>query len=480
VTAARSAAAAAAVALAAASSAGAEPHAPTRAAGPPTAVTVSLGRPRPAIARRFLGLSFEARDLPGVARLATRGDLVALLRSLGPGTLRFGGNSVDATTAWYDGQGRRPRWARVLVSPRDLDGIARLARATGWNVLLAVTLGHPDPAAAAREVAAARARLGSALAGVEIGNEPDQYVSKRLRRRPWGYSRYRAEVARYRAAIAAAAPGVPLAGPDLASAKPSRWLAAYARRERPSLLTAHFYPLIRCGHDRPTISRLMSPDLRLSEQRVLDRLARLAARSHRPMRIGETNNVACSGQPGVSDTYASALWALDYLVRAVYAGVSGVNFHGFLAECRTYTPLCARSRPDLAAGRLAARPEWYALLAARSLAGARPLTTGVTPTRRDLTAIAVRSPRGGIDAILVNLGARPIRVALRVPPRLRTRTLIRMTGPSLSARSGVRLGARAVDPHGGWSAAGARLPARRDALTVTLGAFSAAVVSARP
>ena len=476
----RSAAAAIAGALAAASVGGAQAHAPTRAAAAPTAVTISLGRPRPAIASRFLGLSFEARDLPGVARLATRGDLVALLRSLGPGTLRFGGNSVDATTAWYDGQGRRPRWARVLVSPQDLDGIARLARATGWNVLLAVTLGHPDPAAAAREVAAARARLGPALAGVEIGNEPDQYVSKRLRRRPWGYSRYRAEVARYRAAIAAAAPGVRLAGPDLASAKPSRWLAAYARRERPSLLTAHFYPLIRCGHDRPTISQLMSADLRLSEQRVLDRLASLAARSRRPLRIGETNNVACSGQPGVSDTYASALWALDYLVRAVDAGVRGVNFHGFLAECRTYTPLCARSRPELASGSLAARPEWYALLAARSLAGARPLATRVAPARNDLTVIAVRSPRGGIDAILVNLGARPIRIALRVPPRLRTSALIRLTGPSLAARSGVRLGGRAVDRHGGWSAAGARLPARRGALTVTLGAFSAAVVSARP
>ena len=442
------------------------------------AVSIDLSHPRAPVPPRFLGLSLEARDLPTAARLAGTGDLASLLRALGPGMLRFGGNSVDATTAWSDDGRTRPRWARVLVGPADLDGLATLARRSGWKVVLAVTLGHPDPSAAAREAAAARARLGSSLAGIEIGNEPDQYVEKGLRRRPWGYRRYVAQVAPYRAAIAAAAPGVRIAGPDLASAKPSRWLSAYARAERPTPLTAHFYPLIRCGHSRPTIAELMSSDLHASEQRAIDRLAALARGRRLQLRIGETNNVACSGQPGVSDTYASTLWALDYIVRVVDAGVDGLNFHGFLAKCRTYTPLCAPRRADLRAGRIGARPEWYALLMARSLAGSRPLRAATTPTR-DVVTLSVLTPSGRVETLAIDEGTRPARVTLRLPPRFRSATVIRVAAPALSSRAGVTLGGRRVGPDGAWSAARVgRIARSGGGLTFALGGYSAVLVSA--
>jgi hypothetical protein len=92
--------------------------------------------------------------------------------------LRFGGVSADLYSAWSEAGVAPPRWARTAITSADLAGIATLARQTGWRVLLTVNLGHYDPAAAAREVAAAHTLLGSDLAGVELSNEPDAYVRK--------------------------------------------------------------------------------------------------------------------------------------------------------------------------------------------------------------------------------------------------------------------------------------------------------------
>ena len=41
------------------------------------------------------------------------------------------------------------------------------------------------------------------------------------------------------------------------------------------------------------------------------------------------NSVACGGKAGVSDTFASALWALDALFAVARSGADGVNLHMF-------------------------------------------------------------------------------------------------------------------------------------------------------
>ncbi len=118
-------------------------------AGPAVSVSVDPGAViGPRVPEDFLGLSFEASNLPDVARFASRGDLVKLLRSLGQGVIRFGGISADQDTAWLQ-EGLKPGWARTTIGPRDLAGLADLAAATGWRMLLTVNLGHPEPAAAA-------------------------------------------------------------------------------------------------------------------------------------------------------------------------------------------------------------------------------------------------------------------------------------------------------------------------------------------
>ena len=53
--------------------------------------------------------------------------------------------------------------------------------------------------------------------------------------------------------------------------------------------------------------------------------------------IGETNSVCCSGQFGVSDTFAAALWVIDYSLYAKYNNVKQMNFHNHIIPNGVYT-----------------------------------------------------------------------------------------------------------------------------------------------
>jgi hypothetical protein len=447
-------------------------------------VTVDPAGPGPAVPPAFAGLSFEAADLPAVARGATQGNLVALLRSLGPGIIRFGGNSVDASTA-FARDGRPPAaWATTTITPEDYSRLRSLLRRTGWRAIVSVGLAHFDPARAAAEVAAASHRLGSLLAAVEIGNEPNAFWFNRQRPPWWGYLQYREELRTYRRAIGAAAPGVALAGPDVTPDDGLRWLTAFAREERPALLTPHFYPLASCYGPRPTLPRLLGGRVAAAQDRAFTALAALGRAQRVPVRLGEMNNVACAGQPGVSDVHGAGLWAVRTLLAAQRAGLAGVNLHTLPDRCRSYTPLCTRTPADAAAGRFRARPEWYALLLLRRLTGSFRIPSRVVPAVGGLSvdAFADRARRR-VDLVVVNTARRGTPAAvlrLRIPGLPAAATVLRLTAPGLRARSGVTLGGGAVRRDGTWRPAAAeRLAMGRNGPRVTVPAGTAALVRVR-
>jgi hypothetical protein len=403
----------------------------------------------------FLGLSFEAINLPSIAAYADSGDLVNLLRSLGPGVMRFGGISADEQTTWSQ-EGPAPAWAQATIDQQDLAGVAALAAASGWRVLLTVNLGHYEPAAAAQEAQVAQALLGPSLLGIAIGNEPDLYVADGLRASPWAFPEYLSEVDAYRGAIAASAPGVQIVGPDSSSSGELDlpWFAEAAADERPALLTEHYYPLTKCQRHAPTLGQLVSPLMRANETATLAQLATIARSYGIPLRLDETNNVSCRGQPGVSNVFASALWAVDYVVRAMASGVVGLNFHDLIAEPLTYSPLAAYDAQELAGGALHANPEFYALLLTRSLIGQTPVQARVSAGSRTLTAGAFVSASGNLHIVLVNFaphGARRLVVRLRLPRRFGPGPILRLTAAGLRARTGVALGARSVGAIGTWT-----------------------------
>lgn len=436
---------------------------------PPGALTVSFATTGagPPVAARFLGLSFEAQGIPDLARFASEGDLPLLLRSLGSSVLRLGGVTADSSVAFADPGAAAPGWARATISTADLQGLARLARESDARVLLTVGLAHDDPQAAAAEAAAAQRALGASLMALEIGNEPDAYGRHGLRPLPWTFAEYAPEIEAYRSAIAAAAPGLALAGPDTTGASFAAWGPPEALTVHPALLTAHRYPLVCSAVPAPSIDGLLSAATRARELAQLRNDAAIARAAHLPLRIDETNSVSCGGRAGVSDTFASALWAVQLITEAMQLGITGVNFHDLPASCTGYSALCASTPAALAAGRLAAAPEWYALLLTRGLAGERPLATAVQPPTASVVAAAFGG-RGSARVVLVDsdAGGRARTVRLVVGGAYTRASVVTLTAPSLAATTGVRLGGRGVN------AAGELLgPLRRTAVRSAHGAI---------
>lgn len=423
----------------------------------PARVTVSIapGTPGAPVPREFLGLSFELSSASQIASYADSGNFARMLRSLGPGILRLGGASADTRVAWSDAHTPRPAWASSVLVTADLHRLRRLAAETGWRVLLTLGLAHYDPLAAAREATAARHILGGLLAGIEVGNEPDSYARHELRTMPWTASTYETEVSSYRRAIARRSSAIPLAGPGVSGSRAFvRWGAAEARRQRPALLTGHHYPL-RCDSvPPPTIESLLSERIRALEGASLARYLAVARIRHTSFRMDETNTVSCGGRPGISDTFASALWAVSYITQAMSAGAVGVNLQGAPANCSGYSPVCADSPASLASGALHAQPEWYALLLTSMLTGDRPLRTRVTaPQRPNLMLSALRAPEGSLRFVIVEddpAGAPGVALKLHVGAQMRSARVLELSAPAPNSRSGILLGGRAVASDGSW------------------------------
>jgi hypothetical protein len=448
--------------------------APPARAQPAAPVSVTIDRldPGPPVPQRFLGLSFEAVALPRLAGYARRGNLVELLRSLGPGMLRFGGITADENVAWTDSATPKPAWAYSTINAAQLRAIGVLARRSGWKVLLTVGLAHDEPLAAAREVAAAHRALGPYLAAVEIGNEPDAYGRHGFRLLPWIAQGYEEEVSEYREAIAARAPGVPIAGPDVSgSGIFPEWGEEEALSQQPVLLTGHHYPLGCRQTPPPSIEALLSPATRGRAAQSLETYLRVSHAYRIPLRIDETNSVSCGGVAGISDTFASALWASGYITEAMAAGAAGVNLEGNPTNCIGYTPLCAPDPAALTDGRLRAQPEWYALLLSRSLVGCRPLpTTIASASSPDLVAASFSGPGRSLTLVLVDdepPGASPLALSLNVGADMGVARVLRLTAPAQSATAGVRLAGRAVPADGSW-----RAPARPESAVTHTGTLT--------
>jgi hypothetical protein len=455
----------------------------------PVAVSVDASEPGAPVPRNFLGLSFEVAALPRIAGYSGEGDLVSMLRSLGVGVLRFGGITADEQTAWVDEATPRPAWALGVLEAGDLHGIGSLAAASGWHVLLTLGFAHFDPEAAAREAAVAKAALGESLEGIEIGNEPDSYARHGLRPLPWTPVQYEEQINAYRIAIEALAPGIPLAGPDSSgSSAYEKWGLSEAIYQRPALLTGHHYPLGCAEQPPPTIARLLSPRIRQLEERSLRRYQFIAQETEVPFRMDETNTVSCGGVAGISNTFASALWAVNYLTKAMTMGVSGINLEGNPSNCEGYTPVCAPSAEDLLTGTLRAQPEWYALLLAKALVGERPLRTTVKPKpadRPNVEATTFLALDGTLQFVLVDddaPGSRRVAVHLHVGGGFHGASVLSLTAPSPTALSGVRLGGQEVQPDGLWNEP-ATLPHvanKHGVITVKLAPSSAALVTVAP
>jgi Glycosyl hydrolase family 79 C-terminal beta domain len=448
-----------------------------------TAVTVTVHPGNGATLRDdFIGLSFEKNVLAGTPLSA--GTLYQYMKTLGPGVVRFGGNFVD-TTFWTSTGERAPSWAVATVTPADQARLGTLVQNSGWKVIYGVNLKHRDPARAPDEAAHASQVLGSSLIGIEVGNEPNYYPN-------YSPAKYWADFQAYRTAIAAAAPGVKVIGPSPGRVTAAvTWLNDFTSREQAAgvdlaALTTHYYPA--CAKtDTVTISSLLSTSYRSGEQARAQLLSDDAAKlGVRPL-LDEANSVSCEGKDGVSDTYASALWAVDNELNVAQTGVKGMYFHSAIARCgapkplyKAYTPFCAATDADAAAGRLMAHPEYYGLLMLQQV-GTGSFQKVDNSNLGQLRAYAIRNGTR-LRLVLVNVSdSASAAVTVHLGGSYTAGTQLSLTGPSLAATTGLKLGGHTVGK-GGTFAGTETTPVTvaGSTLTISVPAHTATLVTLTP
>ncbi len=439
-------------------------------------VVVRGDRPLHTISADFMGLGYEIASVARPGLMSRANDVyVQLVRTLGVrGVIRVGGNTADYASYAPAAPAVSSPYGTV-VNDAVLKELGGFLDATGWKLIWALDLGRGSETDAIAEARTVLAIAGERLLAFEIGNEPDVFSHENHRKPDYGYEAWLADYRRYKKALRAQFPGIPFAGPDVAGK--TDWVTRFASDEGKDavLLTHHYY---REGQNPgSTIEKLLGVDPKLQPE--LDQLQAASQSCGLPYRICEVNSFSGGGRPGVSDTMAGALWALDYMFTLAANGCSGVNMEtgvnhrGFISS---YSPI-----GDDEQGHYSAKPEYYGLLAF-SLAGRGELLTAeVDADSAEIKAYATRPQDGTLVLTVINKGAGTSVLDVRIGSQNQARqaSVIRLTSPAVDAKAGISLGGAEVTPTGTWKQAKSQvLTVRNGQLSMHMPPASAAIVQA--
>ncbi len=418
----------------------------------------TAGNPMPA---GFVGLSLEYTALLSYAGSdpgAINPVFLALVRGLAPSgspVLRIGGDSTDRT--WWPVPGMQaPAGIQFTLSANWLAVMHALAAQLGARVIPGINIAADNPSLAAAEAGALLSGIGSRyVEALEIGNEPDLYTTIPLiggapdasvfARGP-GYDpqQYIAEFTQ----LSGALPAAPLAGPAFSSMAWLPYLMQFmASSSNVAVVTYHAYPLSACGGNagKPTFPSIPNLLADSASQGLAQRLAPYAWIAHslgEQFRVDEINSVACQGEAGVSNTFASALWMLDTLFNLAAAGVDGVNVHTLPGS--NYQPFSFTYTNDQWTATV--NPVYYGMLAFTQAfpPGARLLS--VSAPSGPVKIWATRSASGELHFVVINEDpstAAVVRIELdgiSTPTPGQPLTSEPLQAPSLGSTSGISLG----------------------------------------
>jgi hypothetical protein len=297
----------------------------------PVILTIDPRTSGAAIPSNFIGLSFGMKALHANRDGAhffspTNVALVTLFQNLGVSHLRMGGTTVESPPE------------TPIPGQAEIDNLFAFARAAGVNkIIYSLRLLETDPA---RPYAATNAAIAKYiwthyrpwLECFALGNEPDL-------RRVYGqdlyitnFTTYLDKWRKFAQAITNAVPEAKFAGPDGGSGNES-WTTRFANEERDSglisVVTEHFYVggKGRGVEAREGIEAMLSPAWVKANQTLFDKVAAPVFSNGLNFRFTEANDHYSGGVSNASDTFAGALWALDFLHWWAAHGASGVDFH---------------------------------------------------------------------------------------------------------------------------------------------------------
>ncbi|HEV2436092.1 MAG TPA: hypothetical protein VG077_08830 [Verrucomicrobiae bacterium] len=454
----------------------------TVASAPLVTVTLDTENPGLVIPADFEGLSFEASQLlpgPGGIHYFRRDNhaLIHLFHTLGIKSLRLGGNTAD-------------RDARKLPDEADLDSLFAFAKAAGVKIIYCLRLHGGDPQADARTAKYIMDRYASQMDCFSIGQEPSSYP------KPYSYSDYEKDWRKFADTIIAAVPDVKFCGPSVHKnpAWARQFIADFGQASHVILITEHFYPG-GAGNKvpAPEVGRdcMLSDNFVKSYETLYNGFVPAALSDGLPYRLEEANNYFNGGAKGVSDTFAAALWGLDFMHWWAEHGAKGVNFHtgdfvsaNYRLEPAKYTAFFSTRNGYVS------RPLAYGIKAFDLSGHGRVVRVELSSGSSRLAAYAVLGNDNDLYVTLINqehgADAQTLTVAVR-PSRTRFKSgqILYLIAPdhNVAAISGETLGGTEIEVDGNWNGKWTLLkPPENDTgtFTVQIPAVCAAIVKLLP
>ncbi len=423
-------------------------------------VPIPIGMPRAngaVMPADFTGLSYESGQLYNPEYFSARNTaLVGAFHGLNhSGVLRLGGHLSNITP--WEGVGKDDpqqlrgvrhgiedywEWPLVdtsiqknkhgIITRQAIRNLRGFLDAVNWRLIYGLNFACGSVARAADEAAFVHNTIGNRLIALVLGNEPDGYADDPIfRAKGYSFDQYFAEWQIWAKAIRAAVPHAPFAGPDT-DGKIDTWVREFARRTRGDavLITAHFYGMGPASDPSMTAARLLEKDSPGLRKFIAGAQAARLAAGGTPFRMDEGNSCFGGGRPGVSDAYASALWAADFMLSCAVAGFAGVNLHG--GGTGVYTPI-ETTDPVTAVP----RPVYFGMQFAQQFA---EFNVARCPISSDANVTAWLGTRGlATKLAVVNKGSESLTINLPSPLVAKLTRRLVLSGPGPDAKHGLTL-----------------------------------------
>lgn len=402
-----------------------------------------------AVPQNFLGMSYEWGDsawVMGWPSVKNNTIYRQLLKNLmaghdAPMIIRIGGGTTDTTT-----------WP---TDPTNSGFPAYASLATDMNVhfVFGVNLAadNVDMATAQAQFYVSQMPVGTVDA-IEIGNEPDDYQYNGIRPSTYTINDFLREFGEWRQNIQPVLPSsTHFMGPSWGILRTLvQHLPDYEAQEAAttSIISHHVYAGNQDNGETFPNDYLLTPSASTAGPASVANYAALAHSRGQLFRVGEANSIDRGGVPGVSDTFESALWAVDWMFEFTNDGIDGINWHG-MTGC-TYCALTLKVINNGPHGHdyslTKVNPLYYGMLFFQKATGNHAKLLPVKlQTDSNIKVWATIDQSNTVYVVILNKDeafAGNFGVNL---PGYSDAQVIRMTAPSYQSSSGITIGGQTFD-----------------------------------
>jgi hypothetical protein len=447
----------------------------------PVIISVDTTAPGLPVAADFSGLSFEMQNILPETNgnyffSPTNRPLVAVFKTLGIKNLRVGGNTADRPTIPVPGVA-------------DIDSLFAFAKAAHVKVIYTLRLNHGELDSAVKLADYISQHYKRQLNCFAIGNEPNVFSTN--------YDIYIAEWKRYAAQITAPAnsPDAKFCGPSVSPGH-EIWSAHFAKDFAGSgqiaFISQHDYPggdARRVTNSAAARDKILSPTMAAHYAKFAANFVPAAISNGLSYRFEEANSFYDGGALDVSDTFASALWALDYQWWWATHGMCGINFHtGDTVAARDMNKPCRYAAFWTSDPGYNVHPIGYGIKTFNLGGHGNLLPVAITNVDDvNLTAYAVRAIDKNLFVTVINrehdAGARAANVTVAAAAKFARGKIIFLAVPQndIAAKTGATLGGAEIKDDGSWKEKWKKLKSGKDGqFTVIIPAASAAVIQLSP